>query len=269
MSAISAVSNGAKVFMAKKGTLTLKKPGSAFKKAAPKKAAPIKKSPAPSGGRPLWFPGAKSPEWLDGSMVGDRGFDPFGLGKPVEYVQMELDGLDQNADVNPAGGVLGTLTPTKTTVEETTLQPYNEVFDINRFRECELIHGRWCMVATVGALVAELTTGVNWVDAGKVELEGSAYLGFEVPFDLNTLVLLEVLLMGYVEFARNSALDNEKRCYPGGPFDPLGLANDPEQAIQLKTAEIKHCRLAMVAFFGFAYQAAYTDNVSPLFFLGN
>jgi len=37
------------------------------------------------------------------------------------------------------------------------------VFDIQRFRECELIHGRWCMLATLGALVAELTTGVSWV----------------------------------------------------------------------------------------------------------
>ncbi|PIA43092.1 hypothetical protein AQUCO_02000501v1 [Aquilegia coerulea] len=30
--------------------------------------------------RPLWFPGSSPPEWLDGSLPGDFGFDPLGLG---------------------------------------------------------------------------------------------------------------------------------------------------------------------------------------------
>jgi light-harvesting complex II chlorophyll a/b binding protein 4 len=289
MSSVAAISNGAKVYMAKKGTLTLKKPSlpNPFKKAAPApkatpapKAAPrtaIKKSkpapvtrsaPAPGRGsaaeRKLWLPNTQAPEWLDGSMIGDRGFDPLGLGKPVEYLQFELDALDQNTDNNPAGGILGTLTPDPTTVSEDTLQPYNEVFDIQRFRECEIIHGRWCMLATLGAIVAELNTGVSWVDAGKVELEGAQYLGLNIPFDLSTLVLIEVVLMGYIEVARNSTLDPEARCYPGGVFDPLNLAAEPERAVQLKTAEIKHCRLAMIAFLGFAVQAGFTDSTSPL-----
>merc|ERR1712205_254322 len=81
MAAISCVTNGAKVVMAKKGTLTLKSLRPSTKKAAPaKKAAPKPSSPA---GRPLWLPNTVAPEWLDGSMIGDRGFDPLVLGKPA------------------------------------------------------------------------------------------------------------------------------------------------------------------------------------------
>jgi len=38
--------------------------------------------------RPLWYPGAKAPKYLDGSMMGDYGFDPLRLGQNeglVEY----------------------------------------------------------------------------------------------------------------------------------------------------------------------------------------
>ncbi|KAH0940115.1 hypothetical protein HID58_007576 [Brassica napus] len=43
------------------------------------------------------------PEWLDGSLVGDYVFDPFGLGKPAEYPQFDIDSLDQNLAKNPYG----------------------------------------------------------------------------------------------------------------------------------------------------------------------
>jgi hypothetical protein len=65
------------------------------------------------------------------------------------------------------------------------------------------------------------------VDAGKVELEGAQYLGFALPFDLRTLCIIEALLMGYIEVQRNSTLDPEDRCYPGGNFDPLGALPHP------------------------------------------
>merc|ERR1712084_200780 len=114
------------------------------------------------------------------------------------------------------------------------LQPYSEVFGLQRFRECELIHGRWAMLATLGVIVAESSTGVSWADAGKLELDGA-------------------------EFKRNEELDSETRIYPGGAFDPLGLATpgvaDIEQVNRLREAEIKHARLAMVAFLGFSVQA--------------
>lgn len=59
-----------------------------------------------------------------------------------------------------------------------------QVFGLARFRETELIHGRWAMLATLGVLVAEASTGVAWQDAGKVELDGASYLGQPLPFSV-------------------------------------------------------------------------------------
>lgn len=96
----------------------------------------------------------------------------------------------------------------------------------------------------------------------QVELvDGSSYLGQPLPFSISTLIWIEVLVIGYIEFQRNAELDPEKRLYPGGQFfDPLGLASDPEKKATLQLAEIKHARLAMVAFLGFAVQAAATGK---------
>lgn len=132
-----------------------------------KKPGPKKGPAKPVSDRPLWFPGAKAPEWLDGSMIGDYGFDPLGLGKPAEYLQFELDSLDQNLAKNLAGELIGTRFE-ESDVKSTPFQPYTEVFGLQRFRECELIHGRWAMLATLGALTVEWLTGVTWQDAGKV-----------------------------------------------------------------------------------------------------
>ncbi|MCA0763311.1 hypothetical protein KUO11_23745, partial [Vibrio vulnificus] len=73
---------------------------------------------------------------MDGTLVGDYGFDPLGLGKPVEYLQFDFDSLDQNLAKNPAGDVIGTRFESSE-VNATPLQPYTEVFGLQRFRECE------------------------------------------------------------------------------------------------------------------------------------
>ena len=53
----------------------------------------------------LWLPNTQRPPWLDGALPGDRGFDPLGLAKPAEYLQYDVDQLDQNKAVNKAGKV--------------------------------------------------------------------------------------------------------------------------------------------------------------------
>merc|ERR1712186_298312 len=116
-----------------------------------------------------------------------------------------------------AGNIVGSFKPTVDEVTTQSLAPYSEVFGIQRFRECELIHGRWCMLATLGVIVAESTTGVSWIDAGKVELDGARYLNFEIPFTLSQLCWIEFFAVGGAELYRNRELDKL--------FDPLGLAS--------------------------------------------
>lgn len=130
-----------------------------------------------------------------------------------------------------------------------------QVFGIARFRECELIHGRWAMLATAGCIAAEAATGISWVDAQLAEIDSASYLGVPLPFSATQLAWINSLAIGGAEVYRNTELDPVKRCYPGGLFDPAGLAsNDDEKAFRLKEAELKHGRLAMLAALGFGVQ---------------
>jgi len=212
-------------------------------------------------GDALWLPNTTRPEWLDGSLPGDRGFDPLGLGRPGDFVQIGVDENDQNAAQNKKGGVEGVFAADRDNLSESRLAPYSEVFGIQRFRECELIHGRWAMLACLGCIVAEASTGVSWVDAGKVELDGASYAGLPLPFSITQLVWIEVFAVGGAEIYRNTELDPTRRCYPGGYFDPLGLASgDDDKVFRLKEAEIKHARLAMVGYLGYGVQALSTGE---------
>jgi hypothetical protein len=159
----------------------------------------LARAPAPlpiaRAGDSLWLPNTTRPSWLDGSLPGDRGFDPLGLAKPVEYLQADIDQLDQNKAVNKPGSILGSFKPAVDQVSTDRLQPYSEVFGLQRFRETELIHGRWAMLAALGVIVAEASTGVAWQDAGKVELDGTSYLGLPLPFSVSQLSYIEAILV--------------------------------------------------------------------------
>jgi len=127
-----------------------------------------------------------------------------------------------------------------------------------RFREAELINGRWAMLGVAGVLAVEILGQGDWYSAPLWAVNGgnATWFGVEIPFDINTLALIEFVLMAGVEAKRNEETDPVKRCYPGGAFDPLGWSKDASKFEELKLKEVKNGRLAMMAFLGFVAQHA-------------
>ncbi|RRT79191.1 hypothetical protein B296_00025768 [Ensete ventricosum] len=98
--------------------------------------------------------------------------------------------------------------------------------DFAKYQAYELIHARWAMLGAAGFIIPEAFNkyGANC---------GPEAVWFK---------------------------DLEDKLHPGGPFDPLGLADDPDQAALLKVKEIKNGRLAMFAMLGFFLQAYVTGE---------
>jgi light-harvesting complex II chlorophyll a/b binding protein 5 len=254
------------------------KPEALFKKAAkaaPKAKAAAKKVVKPSGtkntrgwlggqggaqnldkwygpDRALFLPGGlldrnDLPDYLDGTLAGDYGYDPLGLGKDKETVE--------------------------------------------KYRANELIHARWAMLAAAGIIIPEGLQangadirGGTWFETGAEMLNGGTLNYFAVPWGivsnplpLFVVAVIEAGLMGAVELYRRNGqgppgyspgigkfeaniFDGLDSLYPGGPFDPLGLADDPEVLEELKVKEIKNGRLAMVSVLAFAVQSYVTGE---------
>lgn len=170
-------------------------------------------------------------------MLGDFGFDPFGF---------------STVDIS---------------------RHFNNVFgtdvglsDLDWFREAELMHGRICQVAVVGMLWPSLfgtLPGADW--AGGVDAYSNTN-PIEAITQVPVLAVVQIIaFMSYLEVRRIKIILEERGNYmPGdqrlgqGGYNPFGLDYSPEEYEEKRLQELKHCRLAMLGFYGLYAQASYS-----------
>uniref|UniRef100_A0A0F7GZY3 Chlorophyll a-b binding protein, chloroplastic n=1 Tax=Geranium maderense TaxID=28964 RepID=A0A0F7GZY3_9ROSI len=181
--------------------------------------------------RPLWFPGSDPPAWLDGSLPGDFGFDPLGLGS-------DPDSLKWFAQAELMHGRWAMLAVSGILIPE-WLEGLGFVEDFSWYDA----GSREYFTDTTTLFVVQLVLmgwveGRRWADMVK---PGCVDIEFKLPHK------------------KNPKMDVG---YPGGFwFDPLFWGRGtPEPVMVLRTKEIKNGRLAMLAFVGFLFQAIYVGD---------
>ncbi|KAK1620104.1 hypothetical protein QYE76_025621 [Lolium multiflorum] len=181
--------------------------------------------------RATWLPGLDPPTYLDGSLPGDYGFDPLGLGEQPEdlkwYVQAEL--VHCRFAMAGVAGILGT---DLIRVSGISNLPVWFEAGATKFDFANTTALFFVQLLLMGFV--ETKRYMDFLHPGSQAKEGT-FLGIEAS--------LEGLQPGY----------------PGGPlFNPMGLAKDIENEHEVKLKEIKNGRLAMVAMLGFIVQASVT-----------
>jgi len=178
---------------------------------------------------------------LDGSMVGDFGFDPFYLSS----IPKDFSGF-----IQPPSWEQKTL-PT-----------------LYWMREAELKHARVCMLAWFGWLATDGAFGITLRFPGEIYSVANiptAYEAHDVLVGQGSMGFL-LLAVGFVEFCTGAVLvevakgENDRAAGDFG-LDPLNFLKDKtqEEKDRMALRELANGRLAMLAFAGVSTQAALSD----------
>ncbi|GMI64944.1 photosystem I light harvesting complex gene 5 [Hibiscus trionum] len=186
--------------------------------------------------RPTWLPGLDPPPYLDGSLAGDYGFDPLGLGENPEslkwYVQAEL--VHARFAMAGVAGILFTDLLRVTGISNLPVWYEAGAVKFDFASTTTLIVVQFFLMG-----FAETKRYMDFISPGSQAKEGS-FFGLE------------------------DALAGLEPGYPGGPLlNPLGLAKDIKNAHEWKLKEIKNGRLAMIAMLGIFVQA-YVTHAGPI-----
>lgn len=186
--------------------------------------------------RQTWLPGLDPPPHLDGSLVGDFGFDPLGLGEdPASlrwYVQAEL--VHARFAMAGIAGIL--FTDLLRTTGISKLPVWYEA-GATKFDFASTTTLLFVQLILMGFV--EMKRYMDFISPGSQAQEGS-FFGLEPAFK------------------------GQEPGYPGGPIlNPLGLAKDIKNARDWKLKEIKNGRLAMIAMLGIFVQA-YVTHSGPI-----
>jgi len=173
---------------------------------------------------------------LDGSMVGDVGFDPMYLSS----IQKDFSGFIQPPQWESKG------IPT-----------------LYWMREAELKHGRVCMIAWFGWVAADGGFGYPLRFPGEIYAVANvpnSYEAHDIMVNQGSMGFL-LLAIAVVEFCTGAVLievargenDREAGDYS---LDPLGFlkGKSEEEVNRMKLREVKNARLAMLAFAGVVTQ---------------
>merc|ERR1719486_666954 len=136
--------------------------------------------------------------------------------------------------------------------------------EVNRFRECELTHGRVSMLAAAGFLVQEKFHPLFSGDGGPAidQIPQLPPWLWVIMFGGITAAEAKRIEIIGAEFDTDKGKQESllKASYTPGDlgFDPLGLLDgkSPAEILDLKEKELAHARLGMIAAAGFLAQEA-------------
>lgn len=184
------------------------------------------------------------PKNLDGSMVGDVGFDPFYLSS----IPKNFAGLIQPPSWEETNGL-----PT-----------------LYWMREAELKHCRIAMLAVPGWIATDLGVRFPFAQFSQ-ETIPTGYNAHDILVDQGTMTVM-LLIIGFIEFCSAAILvdvskGNSDREAGDFGLDPPGLLLGKSKAFvdNMKLKELNNGRIAMLAFGGISTQTALGATDFPYF----